>query len=44
MEIGRIPRLPATGFVRHDNRSAVRLYESGGYQDWPRRFMTRLLA
>ena len=30
--------------VRHDNAAAVRLYETGGYQDWPRRFMTKLLA
>lgn len=30
--------------VRRENSAAVRLYETGGYQDWPRRFMTRLLA
>jgi ribosomal protein S18 acetylase RimI-like enzyme len=30
--------------VRHENAAAVSLYESGGYRDWPRRFMTKLLA
>lgn len=29
--------------VRPENAPACRLYESTGYQDWPRRFMTKLL-
>lgn len=29
--------------VRLDNTTATRLYESSGYRDWPRRYMTKLL-